>query len=114
MSDGLIYSKEVQRKVRAIRKQLQAIENKRDLLHERIQELQAGQSPIQPGDIITWESGKNQRRGRVKSVRSTWNNFEYRCHVLTKTGKEVGYANVDSSRCPILELRPRAKKATAP
>lgn len=64
----------------------------------------AGQSPIKPGDVIEWESGKTVRRGKVLSVQFRWRtDFEYRCTVLRrKDGRVIGYANVTSDRCPTI------------
>lgn len=90
-----------------------AIENQIDKYQKMINEakeeilcIQVGNSPIQAGDVIQWEGrGTTGRRyrGRVHSVSRTWGRFTYRVKILTKDGREVGWAEVTTLQFPTLE-----------
>lgn len=102
MNDGFVYSKRDQARVDRLNERIHELEVRQQKLRREIEEIEAGQSPIKVGDLIQWESGNRLRRGRVKSVRASWKGFQYRCHILTAAGKEIGYAEVGSDRCPVL------------
>jgi hypothetical protein len=81
----------------------------------KIKKLVMDSSPIQPGMIINWLSkrGNSDRnyRGRVVAIQPCWKGFEFRCHLLTADGREVGYANVGTDQYPVIEDKPKRKRS---
>ncbi len=111
--ENIAYQKHVRDKVDALQKQIGILEDKRIALEREQGELQAGQSPIKPGDIIEWERRDGRAlTGRVIRVWYKWDGFEYRCHILSvKDGREIGFATVETSGYPRLkDLTPAEKK----
>lgn len=88
-------------------------------LQKRIEEIESGETPIQPGSIITWEKGTGDRirfkRGRVISVspckgyeRKT--GFRYRVCILSVRGKEIGFADINDGDEPMIEVKKKPAK----
>ena len=85
-----------------------------EMIDKQIEEIEVGETPIKVGMIITWTVGRpaNQitRRGRVISVQKCgrWSgvDFEYRCRVLSKAGKEIGFQCVRDFHGPVIEQKP--------
>ena len=46
-----------------LEEEINNLEKKRRLLLRKIEEIKAGQSPIQPGDMIEWNSGSRVSEG---------------------------------------------------
>jgi hypothetical protein len=101
--DREVYSKAVLRKLDALESKKLALEIRVRDLDRRMEELLVGQSPIHVGDCIVWVSSTRERYGRVTSIRTGYNGYEYRVTVLTKAGREIGMATVSEHHQP--ELR---------
>jgi hypothetical protein len=100
-----------QKLIDSLQKRIKLLKDQITGIERTICVIQNGQSPIQPNDIIEWESGKYLRRGLVISVNYVWQSeFEYRCHLLRKDGRVIGYAKVGSDRCPTIVKHGRRKK----
>jgi hypothetical protein len=102
----VIYTKAVQRQVDRLGRQVRELEDRMEALRRRIEQVKCGESPIQPGDLITWESGSQgrPRRGRVLTVGTTYGGgYECRCEILSKGGRPIGFAVVRTDQLPTLE-----------
>ena len=113
----MIYSKATQTKIDALERQVEGLEEQCEKcqqkirrLEDQVDRLKIGESPIQPGDLIEWTSGKSTRKGRVKAVDVQWGAYCYRAHVLNAKGDEVGAAMVRESHCPVLVKKSRRPK----
>ena len=102
MASDWVYSEKTQKAIQKKKDQIENLKQKiRDIEHQ-IYILEVGESPIQVGNTIYWESGKGEKRGRVTSVMASWKGFEYRANVLGKEDRVIGYAIVGTERCPSL------------
>jgi hypothetical protein len=102
----VIYTKAVQRQLDRLERRVRELEDRRAALRRRIEELKCGESPIRPGDLITWESGREgrPRRGRVLTVGTTYGGgYEYRCEILSAANRPIGFAVVRTDQLPTLE-----------
>ena len=113
MSDSWIYSKSEQKKVDDLKRQISRLELQQTALHRKIEEIESGQSPIKPGQFITCESYSRIRKGLVKAVRTSYRGFEYYCHIIANDGRVIGTANVDSLKCPVLDIEKEAARKNA-
>jgi hypothetical protein len=103
---GLEIDPKCQRQIEKLRDRERKLKDEASDIENQIARIQAGQSPIKPGYLIEWESGKHLRRGRVISVAFRWrSDFEYRCHLLRKDGTVIGYATVTTDKCPTIVSR---------
>jgi hypothetical protein len=108
MSEELIEEKG-QNKIDLLEEEIQKLEKQIQLRRREIEFVRVGDSPIKPGDIIVWKIGEStkstrMRRGVVISVStSCWRGFSYRCKILSKENKAIGFANVSSDHFPTLE-----------
>jgi hypothetical protein len=100
--DHEVYSKRDRERIDKLDDQIYALEKRIAQLKQKQEEIACRTSPIQPGDLIEWMSGNRLRRGRVISVRKDYCGFEYRCNVVAKNGRILGFANVDTRREPTL------------
>lgn len=98
-----VYTKQAEKQIDALTDKIDKLDRQKEIFERQIRAIECGQSPIKPGQIIEWQSGERLRRGKVISVSAcSWKGFTFRCHVLSKAGKEIGYANVDPDRFPTL------------
>lgn len=100
MSEDFAHSKADQRAIDKINRLLYKLEQQAVRLRRQRDAIGLKHSPIQPGDIISWESGGHLKRGKVLSICLQWKGYEYRCHVLNMKGTPIGYASVDTSQAP--------------
>jgi len=100
--DDFVYAKREQRKIDAINREISRLEHRKAMLERKKDEIAVGQSPIKSGDVIEWESGSRLRRGKVVTVRPGWRGFEYRCRIIAKNGRAIGWAMVNSEKYPTL------------
>lgn len=100
--DRDVYSPKVRNRLDALEAKRLALILKAQQVERQIQELLVGQSPIQPGHMIMWNSNQRVRYGRVISVRTAYRGFEYRVDITTKDGTRViGQATVGESDHPV-------------
>ena len=50
---------------------------------------------------------------KVKAVRTSYRGFEYYCHIIANDGRVIGTANVDSLKCPVLDIEKEAARKNA-
>ena len=102
-----VYAKATQIKLARIEANVLKLEQRIRDLNAEAELIRCGESPIQPGDMITWESGGRIRRlyrGHVIAIGSNWQGYDYKVSILSKDGeKTVGVARVLTNQFPTLE-----------
>lgn len=104
VSDYVRLCRATERKIEQLEEKITSLDARKRDIKRQIDQLRCGLCPIVPGDIIYWDAGTRVKRGKVISVRADYRDqYEFRVHLIDKSGQAVGYATVHSKQMPTKE-----------